>query len=117
MERDQQFIHVCSICWCRFWRRQRMVWSFIIRLEWLVENFVGPLYTGLKPLWERLQRAGIAAPIHPVLIHHALMGATTLLFLNAHELELLEGIDATKRTWIDRHADGMIATFLPGLRK
>jgi TetR/AcrR family transcriptional regulator len=87
------------------------------RLEWLVENFVGPLYTGLKPLWERLQRAGIAAPIHPVLIHHALMGATTLLFLNAHELELLEGIDATKRTWIDRHADGMIATFLPGLRK
>lgn len=85
------------------------------RLEWLVENLVEPYYSSLQPLWKRLVRAGIAAPIDPKLIHHVLLGAISLLFVNAHELELLEGIDPTKRRWIKRHADGLIATFFPRL--
>jgi len=82
------------------------------RLEWLVE---GPCYSSLQPLWKRLVRAGIAAPIDAKLIHHVLLGAISLVFVNAHELELLQGIDATERRWIKRHADGLIATFFPGL--
>jgi len=85
------------------------------RLEWLVENLVGPHYSSLQPLWKRLVRAGIAAPIDPKLVHHVLLGAVSLVFVNAHELELLQGIDATERRWIKRHADGLIATFFPGL--
>lgn len=85
------------------------------RLEWLVENFVEPYYSSLQPLWKRLVRAGIAAPVDPKLIHHVLLGAVSLVFVNAHELELLQGIDATERRWIKRHADGLIATFFPGL--
>jgi len=87
------------------------------RLEWLAEQFVQPLYTRLKPLWKRLVRAGIAAPIDPSLIHHVLMGAVSLPFINAHELQILQGIDATEPRWIKRHADGLIATFFPGLKK
>jgi len=86
------------------------------RLEWLVENLVGPYYSSLQPMWKRLVQARIAAPIHPKLIHHVLLGAVSLVFVNAHELELLEGIDATERRWIKCHADGLIATFFPGLR-
>lgn len=85
------------------------------RLEWLVENFVEPYYSNVQPLWRRLVRAGIAAPIDPKLVHHVLLGAVSLVFVNAHELELLQGIDATERQWIKRHADGLIATFFPGL--
>ena len=85
------------------------------RLDWLAENFVAPYYTSLKPLWKRLAQAGIAAPIDPSLFHHVLMGAVSLLFVNAHELELLAGINATEKRWIKRHADGLIATFFPGL--
>jgi len=85
------------------------------RLDWLVENFVAPYYWSLSPLWKRLVKAGIAAPIDPKLIHHVIMGAISLVFVNAHELELLQGIDATERRWIKRHAVGLIATFFPGL--
>jgi len=85
------------------------------RLEGPVENFVEPYYSSLQPLWKRLVRAGIAAPVDPKLIHHVLLGAVSLVFVNAHELVLLEGIDATERRWIKRHADGLIATFFPGL--
>ena len=87
------------------------------RLEWLVENFVGPYHSGLRPLWKRLVKAGIVAPIDPALIHHVLLGAISLVFVNAHELKLLQGIDATEHKWIKRHADGLIATFFPGLKK
>lgn len=86
------------------------------RLEWLVQNFVQPWYMTLQPVWKRLVQAGIAAPIHPNLIHHVLIGATSLIFVNADELELLQGIDVTNRHWIRQHTDGLIATFLPGLR-
>lgn len=85
------------------------------RLEWLVENHVRSYYDSLQPLWKRLVRAGIAAPIHPNLIHHVLIGAMSIAFVNADELELLQGIDVTDRRWIKRHADGLIGTFLPGL--
>ncbi len=85
------------------------------RLEWLVENFVGSYHSGLQPQWKRLVKAGIAAPIDPALIHHVLLGAISLVFVNAHELKLLQGIDPTDRRWIKRHADGLIATFFPGL--
>lgn len=85
------------------------------RLEWLVENLVQPYFSSLQPLWKRLVKSGIAAPIDPRLIHHVLLGAVSLVFVNAHELELLQGIDATERRWIKRHADGLIATFFPGL--
>lgn len=85
------------------------------RLEWLVEHFVSPYYQSMTPLWKRLVKAGIGAPIDPKLVHHVMMGAISLIFVNADELELLQGIDITEQRWIKRHADGLIATFFPGL--
>jgi AcrR family transcriptional regulator len=85
------------------------------RLVWLTETWVTPYFQGLQPIWRRLRRAGIAAPIDAKLIHHVLMGAASLPFVNAHELQLLIGIDVTSERWIERHAKGLIALFLPGL--
>lgn len=85
------------------------------RLEWMTGQFVKPFYQSLQPLWKQLVRDGIAAPIHPKLIHHALVGAASLVFVNAHELALLNGVNASSPYWVKAHAEGLIATFLPGL--
>lgn len=85
------------------------------RLDWLTEQHVRPYFDGMRPLWRRLVKAGIAAPIDDRLIHHVLLGASSLVFVNAHEFSSLVGESPTTRKWIDRHADGLIAMLLPGL--
>ena len=47
------------------------------RLEWLVENLVRPYYESMKPLWKRLA-CGDCRTDSPVLMHHVLIGATSL---------------------------------------
>ena len=87
------------------------------RLAWMTEHHVKPYFDALQPVWLRLVDAGIAAPIDARLIHHVLVGAASLVFVNAHEFELLVGEDPTSADWVERHADGLIAMLLPGLRR
>jgi TetR/AcrR family transcriptional regulator len=84
------------------------------RLVWLTEHHVQPYFDALQPIWRRLVDAGVAAPIDARLIHHVLVGATSLVFVNAHEFELLTGEDPTSARWVERHAEGLIAMLLPG---
>jgi hypothetical protein len=85
------------------------------RLEWLTEHHVRPYFDGMRPLWKKLVKAGIAAPVDDRLIHYVLVGASSLLFVNAHEFTALVGEAPTSRKWIRRHADGLVAMLLPGL--
>jgi len=86
------------------------------RLRWMVEAHVQPLYDAVKGTWERLLAAGIAAPIDPVFVHYAIVGAASLPFANAPEAQLLSGCDPMDDDWIERHAEGVVAMLLPGLR-
>jgi AcrR family transcriptional regulator len=85
------------------------------RLRWLVDRHIRPLYRLITAIWDRLRDAGIAAPIPSESVHYVLVGAASLPFANAPEARLLTGNDPTDPAWVEQHADGIIATLLPGL--
>jgi TetR/AcrR family transcriptional regulator len=85
------------------------------RLRWMVENHVRPLYDAVQVVWQRLRDAGIAAPVDPAMVHYVIVGAASLPFVNAPEARLLTGAEPTDPPWVEAHADGLVATLLPGL--
>jgi AcrR family transcriptional regulator len=86
------------------------------RLRWMVERHVRPLYDALRATWQRLRDAGIAAPIDAAMVHYVIVGAASLPFVNAPEARLLTGVEPTDPAWVDAHADGLVATLMPGAR-
>jgi len=84
------------------------------RLRWIVERHIRSLYDVIRHGWQRLLEAGVTAPIDATLVHYVIVGAASLPFVNAPEARLLTGIDPMEPAWIERHADGIVATLLPG---
>ena len=85
------------------------------RLRWLVDRHVRPLYDAIRDLWQHLRDAGIAAPVDAESVHYIIVGAGSLPFVNAPEARLLTGTEPTDAAWVETHADGIVATLLPGL--
>jgi TetR/AcrR family transcriptional regulator len=85
------------------------------RLRWMVERHVRPMYNGIRAVWQLLRDAGIAAPIDPTMVHYVIVGAASLPFVNAPEARLLTGAEPTDPGWVEAHAEGLVATLLPGL--
>src|SRR5262245_3447710 len=83
------------------------------RLTWMTERHVKPRDDTIRPLWRRLRKAGIAAPIDERLLHYVMVGAASILYVNAPEARMLSGIDPTRRRWVETHAEGLVATLLP----
>jgi AcrR family transcriptional regulator len=86
------------------------------RLRWMVDRHVRPLYDATRNVWQRLRDAGIAAPIDSAMVHYVIVGAASLPFVNAPEARLLTGAEPTDPVWVEAHANGLVATLLPGLR-
>jgi AcrR family transcriptional regulator len=87
------------------------------RLTWLTETHVKPFFNGIRPAWQALRDAGIAAPIDSEILYYVLVGGASLPYVNAAEVRLLTGRDPDDSTWIDAHAEGLVAILLPGLRR
>jgi AcrR family transcriptional regulator len=85
------------------------------RLTWMTETHVKPFFNGMRPAWQMLRDAGVAAPIDSEILYYVLIGAASLPYVNAAEVRLLTGRDTKSPTWIDAHADGMVSILLPGL--
>jgi hypothetical protein len=85
------------------------------RLKWMTERYVKPLYDAVRPLWRRLRDAGIAAPIDDRLFHYVMVGAASLVYVNAPEARLLTGIEPTADQWVETHAKGLVAMLLPNV--
>ena len=85
------------------------------RLRWMADRHVRPLYDAIRLMWRRLRDAGIAAPIDAATVHYVIVGAASLPFVNAPEARLLTGLEPTDAAWVDAHANGLVATLLPGL--
>jgi len=83
------------------------------RLAWMTRRHVKPLYDTVRPLWRRLRAVGIAAPIDDRLIHYVMVGAASLLYVNAAEARLLTRIEPTADRWVRAHAEGLVAMLLP----
>lgn len=85
------------------------------RLSWLAEAHIKPFFGGIQEAWKILRENGVAAPIDADVAYYAIIGAAALPYVNAAEVRLLTGRDPKDRSWIDAHADGLVATLLPGL--
>src|SRR5262249_23203993 len=83
------------------------------RLTWMTKRHVKPLYDTVRGLWRRLRAAHIAAPIDERLFHYVMVGAASLLYVNAPEARLLTGIEPTAPGWVETPAEGLVATLLP----
>lgn len=85
------------------------------RSRWLTETHVRPRFEIRRKIWRRLRAEGIAAPIPDELLHHVLIGAASLAYVAGSETRLLLGTPELDPDLIDAHAEGLVATFLPGL--
>ncbi len=85
------------------------------RLAWMTATHVKPFFNGIRPAWQVLRDAGVAAPIDNEILYYVLIGAASLPYVNAPEFRLLTGRDPKDPTWIDTHADGLVAILLPGI--
>ncbi|MDT5251460.1 MAG: TetR/AcrR family transcriptional regulator [Mycobacterium sp.] len=85
------------------------------RLTWMTETHVKPVFDAIRPAWQILRDAGIAAPIDNEILYYVLLGAASLPYVNAPEVRLLTGQDPNNPKWIRAHADGLVAILLPGL--
>jgi len=85
------------------------------RLTWMTQTHVKPFFDGIRPAWQILRDAGIAAPIDSEILYYVLVGAASLPYVNAPEFRLLTGRDPANPKWIDAHADGLVAILLPGM--
>jgi AcrR family transcriptional regulator len=87
------------------------------RLHRMIERHVRPWYDATSTAWARLRDAGIAAPIEPANVYWVVVGAASIPFVNAPEVRILAGREPTDATWVETHADGVVATLLPGLTR
>jgi TetR/AcrR family transcriptional regulator len=85
------------------------------RLTWMTQTHVKPFFYGIRPSWQLLRKAGIAAPIDSEILYYVLIGAASLPYVNAPEVRLLTGRDPNNPKWISAHADGLVSILLPGL--
>jgi TetR/AcrR family transcriptional regulator len=85
------------------------------RLTWMTETHVKPFFDGIRPAWQILRDAGVAAPIDSEILYYVLVGGASLPYVNAPEFRLLTGRDSKSPTWIDTHADGLVSILMPGL--
>ncbi len=85
------------------------------RMEWVTETHIRPRFEQRREIWRQLRREGVAAPIDEMAMHYVLIGAVSLPYVNAPEVELLTGSSPTDPERIEAHAEGLVATFLPGL--
>ena len=85
------------------------------RLTWMTETHVKPVFDAIRPAWQILRDAGVAAPIDSEILYYVLIGAASLPYVNAPEVRLLTGEDPKNPTWIEAHANGLVAILLPGL--
>ena len=68
------------------------------RLTWMTETHVKPFFDAIRPAWQILRDAGVAAPIDSEILYYVLIGAASLPYVNAPEVRLLTGRDPKSPT-------------------
>ena len=81
------------------------------RLAWIADHHVQPRFDGITAL------LAVAAVPHlrdadPLVLYYSLIGAASLLYVNAPEGRRLTGREPTDPAVIERHADALVAMFV-----
>jgi TetR/AcrR family transcriptional regulator len=87
------------------------------RLAWLVEQHVRPRFEQLTPVWQQVRADGAThLDADPIVIYYCLLGAASLLYVNAPEAAHLAGVANSTRVITDAlvqsHADTLVAMLL-----
>jgi AcrR family transcriptional regulator len=88
-----------------------------LRLDWLVDTHVRPLYDNAVALFERLAHRGDIAPVHPAHLYYLLVGAGATVFVMAPECQRLSGVDPFDPTFVAEHADIVVDTLVRAATK
>jgi TetR/AcrR family transcriptional regulator len=84
------------------------------RLRWLVENYARSAYDRVLTNWRQVRASGNGADIDERLVYHLFIGASSLLWANAPEAQLLNAsLVATDESVLAAHADAIVSFFLP----
>jgi AcrR family transcriptional regulator len=81
------------------------------RLQWIVDHHTRPRFDLVTSAWRRLRASGTVADVDEVVLYYSLVGAASLAYVNAPEARLL-GHDTLADSFIDAHADALVAVFL-----
>ena len=87
------------------------------RLAWIVETHVRARFEQLETLWRALRASGATElDADPVIIYYILLGAASLLYVNAAEARRLVGAspsgDVIDDRLIETHANTLVAMLL-----
>lgn len=87
------------------------------RLRWIVDTHVRQRFDQAGMLWSQVRARGAThLEAEPVLMYYCLLGAASLMYVNAPEARLLMGSDqasvATTDALVDAHADVLVAMVL-----
>lgn len=87
------------------------------RLAWIVETHVRERFEQLETAWTALRASGATAiDTDPLIIYYTVVGAASLLYVNAAEARRLVGADPSADViddeLIEKHADALVAMLL-----
>ena len=84
------------------------------RLDWLSENFLGPLSEVSSGYIAELQEKGVTPPGNPALIYNMVRASSGGLIALALELRTTSNIELEDTADLDALADLIVTVFLPG---
>jgi AcrR family transcriptional regulator len=87
------------------------------RLEWLVSNWVRPMYDGLQAIFDELEAAGRPMPGNGKHLFHMIIGAASTPYALAAEFRELTGEDPFADEHIEAHVAAVMALFFPTLEQ
>ncbi len=82
------------------------------RLAWIVERHIRPFFDVVTGSWRQLRSAGTVAPIDETVLYYSVIGAASLLYVNAAEARRLLGFDPIDDAFVEAHADALVTMFL-----
>ena len=89
--------------------------SYNDRMNWLVDTFARPFVDRRDRIWAALKARGFTQAIDDKLAESTLLGAITIPFALMPHVERIHGHVDFDRETLERHAEGLVRAFLPGL--
>jgi TetR/AcrR family transcriptional regulator len=78
------------------------------RLEWIVDNHVGPLFDVVRREWEQVRATGIGTDLSAVEVWLLLVGFGAIPFANAPVVSRFGGPDPADAEQVERHTDRLL---------
>ena len=83
------------------------------RLTWIVDSHVRRRFRRIASQWDEARAAGATTiDVDPLVVYYSVVGAASLLYVNAPEARLLAGRDVITDDLITAHADALVAMLL-----